>query len=192
MKRRKVLIVDDDHRILSTLGDYLRDSGFDVITAATVSAGDKVNHDAVDAVLLDLALPDGNGLDLLRRFRSRFTKQACVMISGQATLQDAVKATKLGAVDFLEKPVSPEKVEITLRNALKLEALKRKHDQDKQEKLQDSSLVGESERMREIRSQIEAVSQTDASVLILGESGTGKEVVANMIHPVSVRRHLFY
>jgi two-component system nitrogen regulation response regulator NtrX len=187
VKQVKVLIVDDDTRILATLASFLRESGFGIVTATSIEEARQVNNCNVDLVLLDLALPDGSGIELLQEIRVDFPGQTVVMISGQATLTDAVKAIKLGAADFLEKPVSPEKVELSIRNALKLSGLQRKHDQEQQGVLQTQALVGESDGIREVRSQIEAVSRTDSAVLLLGESGTGKEVAANLIHLKSSR-----
>ncbi len=188
MSKAKLLLVDDDTRIRSTLSSYLRDSGFDVVTAASVAEAIKLNNTRIDLALLDLALPDGTGIDILQGIRQRFPNQAVVMISGEATLADAVQAIKLGAVDFLEKPVSPEKVEITITNALRLTSQSRKLQYEEQKLLDRYVLVGDSALITEVRAQIEAVCRADSAVLLLGESGTGKEVAANLIH-LKTERH---
>ncbi len=187
MAKVRLLLVDDDIRIRTTLSSYLRDSGFNVVTAGSVAEARKLNNGNIDLALLDLVLPDATGIDLLAEIRQAFPNQAVVMISGEATLSDAVKAIKLGAVDFLEKPVSPEKVEITINNALRLISLDRKLQIDQQNLLDRHSLIGDSPAIQEVRAQIGAVSRTDSAVLLLGESGTGKEVAANLIHLKSDR-----
>ena len=188
MKKTRLLIVDDDQRIRATLSSYLRESNFDVITAASCAEARKLNNDNIDVVLLDLMLPDGSVLDLLREFHERFPRQEVIMISGEASLADAVSAVKSGAIDFLEKPLGPEKVEHTINNAVRLAQLNRRVNLD-QENIQNRyQLIGDSSAMRAVREQIDAVSQTDSTVLILGESGTGKEVAANLIHQKSVRK----
>ncbi len=188
MKKTRLLIVDDDQRIRATLSSYLRDSDYDVVTAASCAEARKLNNENMNVVLLDLMLPDGSGLDLLREFHQQFPRQIIIMISGEASLADAVSAVKSGAIDFLEKPLGPEKVVITIDNALLLARLDRRLKLD-QEIIEDRyQLIGDSPAMRTAREQIEAVSQTDSTVLILGESGTGKEVAANLIHHKSNRR----
>jgi len=187
MAKIKLLLVDDDAHIRMTLATYLRDSGFNVITAGNVAEAIKLNNPGIDLALLDLALPDGTGIDVLSDIRQRFPNQTVVMISGEATLSDAVQAIKLGAVDFLEKPVSPEKVEITITNALRLTLQSRKLQYEEQNQLDRYALIGNSALMAEARTQIDAVCCTDSAVLLLGESGTGKEVAANLIHLKSDR-----
>ncbi len=188
MKKTRLLIVDDDQRIRATLSSYLRDSDYDVITAASCAEARKLNNENINVVLLDLMLPDGNGLDLLREFHQQFPRQIVIMISGEASLADAVAAVKSGAIDFLEKPLGPEKVVITIDNALRLSRLDRRLKLDQEIIEERYQLIGDSPAMCAAREQIEAVSQTDSTVLILGESGTGKEVAANLIHHKSNRR----
>lgn len=187
MSKIKLLLVDDDLHIRTTLSGYLRDSGFNVITAGSVAEAIKLNNPNIDLALLDLALADGTGIDILQDIRQRFPNQTVVMISGEATLADAVQAIKLGAIDFLEKPVSPEKVEITITNALRLTLQSRRLQIEEQNLLNRYALIGDSALMTEVRAQIDAVCSTDSAVLLLGESGTGKEVAANLIHLKSDR-----
>jgi two-component system, NtrC family, nitrogen regulation response regulator NtrX len=188
MPKARLLLVDDDAHIRMSLASYLRDSGFDIITAGSVSEATKLNNANIDLALLDLALPDGTGIDILQDIRQRFPNQTVVMISGEATLSVAVQAIKLGAVDFLEKPVSPEKVEITITNALRLTSLSRKLRYEEQNLLNRYALIGNSAKIAEVRTLVDAVCCTDSAVLLLGESGTGKEVAANLIHLKSDRR----
>ncbi len=187
MKKTRLLLVDDDNRIRTSLAEYLRGSGFDVITAASVAEAKRINNAGVDIALLDLVLPDGSGLEILRDLRERFPEQVAVMISGEAGVADAVAAVKLGAFDFLEKPLGPEKVELTLRNALQMRTLQRRVESETTAATERYQLIGDSAAMKEVRAQIAAVSKTDSTVLLLGESGTGKEVAANLIHLQSAR-----
>lgn len=187
MKKVRLLLVDDDNRIRATLADYLRDSGFEIVTAASVAEAKRVNNIGIDLALLDLVLPDGTGLDILRDLRERFPTQAAVMISGEAGVADAVAAVKLGAFDFLEKPLSPEKVELTIRNALQMRSLQRRIESEAATAADRYRLVGDSPALKEVRAQIAAVARTDSTVLLLGESGTGKEVAANQVHLQSSR-----
>lgn len=188
MKKTRILIVDDDARILTTLGSYLRESGFEVTTAANLEEARRLVGANPDLILLDLALPDGSGIDFLREVKTESSNQPVVMISGQATLRQAVAAIKLGAADFLEKPTSPEKVEVTIKNALRLSELERRQQREQEKSLEEYALVGSSPQIKNVRSQIDDVCSTDAAVLILGESGTGKEIVANLVHLKSARR----
>lgn len=188
MKKTRLLIVDDDERIRATLSSFLRNSGYDVITAADIAEAGKLNNDNIDVVLLDLMLPDGSGLDLLRDFHQRFPRQVIIMISGAASLADAVAAVKAGAIDFLEKPLGPEKVEITIANALRLAHLNRRVISEQEAIEERYQLIGNSSAIQSVRDQIDAVCRTDSTVLILGESGTGKEVAAHLIHLKSSRK----
>lgn len=188
MKKTRILIIDDDQRIRATLSSYLRESNFDVITSASCAEARKLNNDNIDVVLLDLMLPDGSGLDLLREFHQHFPRQVVIMISGEASLADAVSAVKSGAIDFLEKPLGPEKVEHTINNAMRLARLSYRVDLEQKQIEDRYQLIGNSSAIQIVREQIEAVSQTDSTVLILGESGTGKEVAANLIHQKSSRK----
>lgn len=188
MKTTRLLIVDDDQRIRTTLSSYLRESGYDIITAANCAEARKFNSESINVALLDLMLPDGSGLDLLRDFREKFPNQVFIMISGAASLTDAVLAVKLGAADFLEKPLGPEKVEIAIANAFRLGQLDRRIATERQSLEERYQLVGDSEAMQTVKEQIDAVSKTDSTVLLLGESGTGKELAAHLIHLKSKRR----
>ncbi|HEX8853867.1 MAG TPA: sigma-54 dependent transcriptional regulator [Pyrinomonadaceae bacterium] len=183
-----ILIVDDERGIRETLRAVLEDEGF---TAEAVASGEEclkaVERRAYGCVLLDVWLPGIDGLETLTRLRERGADAAVVMISGHGTIETAVRATKLGAFDFVEKPLSIEKTVLTVRNALRQRELERVNAALSEELRDESLLIGESVAMRALRKQIEIVAPTDGRVLVYGESGTGKELVARSIHAQSHR-----
>jgi two-component system, NtrC family, nitrogen regulation response regulator NtrX len=183
-----VLIIDDERGIRETLLAVLEDEGFEVEAAASGEAGLKaVERRAFGCVLLDVWLPGIDGLETLTRLRDMGSDAAVVMISGHANIETAVRATKLGAFDFIEKPLSIEKTVLTVRNALRQRELERSNRALSEELRDEWVMVGESVAMRALRKQIELVAPTDGRVLIYGESGTGKELVARAIHARSLR-----
>jgi len=183
-----VLIVDDERGIRETLRAVLEDEGFE---CETVASGEEclrvLEGRAFGCVLLDVWLPGIDGIETLARMRAREADAAVVMISGHATIETAVRATKLGAFDFIEKPLSIEKTVLTVRNALRQRELQRVNAALSAELQDEWAMVGESVAMRALRKQIELVAPTDGRVLIYGESGTGKELVARAIHARSLR-----
>ncbi len=183
-----ILIVDDERGIRETLRAVLEDEGF---TAEVVATGEEclkaVERRAYGCVLLDVWLPGIDGLETLARLRERETESAVVMISGHGNIETAVRATKLGAFDFIEKPLSIEKTVLTVRNALRQRELERVNAALAAELREESVMIGASVAMRALRKQIAAVASTDGRVLIYGESGTGKELVAHAIHAQSRR-----
>ena len=185
----RVLLVDDEANIRRMVGALLQSDGFDTIEAPDGNAAlARVIEDAPDVVLLDLLMPPGpDGLATLEQIRKRAPHVPVVMMSGKANLSDAVRATKLGAFQFLEKPLTPEGVLVALRSALAvgrtLAENKRLHEQLGH----DDPLVGTSVAMEELRALIARVAPTESRVLITGESGTGKELVASAIHRQSAR-----
>src|SRR5215211_152889 len=183
-----VLIVDDERGIRETLRAVLEDEGFE---CETVGSGEEclktVERRAFGCVLLDVWLPGLDGLETLARMREQGADAAVVMISGHATIETAVRATKLGAFDFVEKPLSIEKTVLTVRNALRQRELERVNAQLLSELNEEYAMVGESVAMRALRKQIAVVAPTDGRVLIYGESGTGKELVARAVHSQSRR-----
>lgn len=184
-----VLIVDDEPNIRRMLGSLLETEGYHVRHAEDGQAGlAAVTSDEPDVVLLDLALPRMNGLQVLERLRERWPHLPVVMMSGRATLADAVSATKLGAFHFIEKPLAPEAVLLTLAGALELRRARELSRALAAELGARGRLVGSSSALDEVRRLIEQVARTDARVLITGESGTGKELVAAAIHELSPRR----
>ncbi len=183
-----ILIVDDERGIRETLSAVLRDEGF---TADAVGTGEEclkaIALRAYGCVLLDVWLPGINGLETLSQMRASNCDAAVVIISGHGNVETAVRATKLGAFDFIEKPLSIEKTVLTVRNALRQRQLERANEEMSAELKAEYEMVGESVGMRALRKQIAVVAPTDGRVLISGESGAGKELVARAIHAQSRR-----
>ena len=185
----RVLLVDDEANIRRMVGALLQSEGFE-----TVEAGDgnvaltRLAEDGPDVVLLDLMMPPGpDGLATLEQIRKRAPHVPVVMMSGKANLADAVRATKLGAFQFLEKPLTPEGVLVALRGALELSRSLAENRRLHEELGHADPLVGASAAMEELRAMIARVAPTESRVLITGESGTGKELVASAIHRQSTR-----
>jgi two-component system nitrogen regulation response regulator NtrX len=184
-----VLIVDDERGIRETLRGVLEDEGFEV--EAVASGEDCLKVAATknfSCVLLDVWLPEIDGLETLKRLRENGVDSAVVMISGHGNIETAVNATKLGAFDFIEKPLSIEKTILTVRNAIRTKELERLNAQLAETLNQEYVMIGDSVVMRALRKQIAIVAPTDGRVLISGESGTGKELVARAIHAQSKRQ----
>ncbi|MCA1556389.1 MAG: sigma-54 dependent transcriptional regulator, partial [Acidobacteria bacterium] len=183
-----ILIVDDERGIRETLRAVLEDEGF---VAEAVATGEEclkaVERRAYRCVLLDVWLPGIDGLETLKRLRETNVESAVVMISGHGNIETAVAATKLGAFNFIEKPLSIEKTLLAVRNALRQQELERISAQFTAELNAEHVMVGDSVVMRALRKQISTVAPTDGRVLVYGESGTGKELVARAIHTQSRR-----
>ena len=188
MAEERILVIDDEASIRSSLQGILEDEGFSVRTAASGEAGlALLKTQNVDLVLLDIWLPEMSGLDVLKRVRDMDEPPPVVVISGHGTVETAVAATKLGAFDFLEKPLSLEKVVLTARNALRQHRLEEENLQLRERVRARYHLVGKSTAIRRLRSEIEKAAPTNGRVLITGESGTGKELIARLIHRKSRR-----
>lgn len=185
-----VLIVDDEPGIRETLGGVLEDEGFEVETAATGEACLEISRKQHFAcILLDIWLGDGiDGLETLQKLREEGSDAAVVMISGHGNIETAVRSTKLGAFDFIEKPLSLDRTVVTVKNAIRQRDLERTNEQLQKDLADEYVMVGESVAMRALRKQISIVAPSDGRVLISGESGTGKELVARAIHAQSKRR----
>jgi two-component system nitrogen regulation response regulator NtrX len=193
MKRKPneytILLVDDEESIRNTLGGVLADEGFRVLTAADSGSGLEIIEDkSPDLVLLDIWMPDMDGIEALEVLKKKWPDLPVIMISGHGTVETAVKSTKLGAFDFIEKPLSIDKVVLTIEHALELTRLSREYKKLRKELVGSQELIGDSKAMREIRKQIEKVGPTEGWVLITGENGSGKEVVARLIHRNSLRK----
>ena len=184
----RILIVDDEPGIRQSLKGVFEDEGF---TTDAVSTGEeclkKIDDDPYDVVLLDIWLPGLDGLDTLRKLREKAPQTHVIMISGHATIATAVSATKLGAYDFIEKPLSLEHTLLTVRNALSHRRLEQANDLLRHQLEARFNIVGESIPIKALRKQIAIVAPTNSRVLIYGESGTGKELVARNIHFMSNR-----
>lgn len=183
-----VLIVDDERGIRESLTAVLRDEGF---APDAVGSGEEclkaIGQRAYGCVLLDVWLPGISGLETLRQMREVNCDAAVVIISGHGNVETAVRATKLGAFDFIEKPLSIEKTVLTVRNALRQRKLELANQALAAELNEEYAMIGESVSMRALRKQIAVVAPTDGRVLISGESGVGKELVARAIHSQSRR-----
>ena len=183
-----ILIVDDERGIRETLSAVLEDEGFS--TDAVGSGEDCLKafeRRSYGCLLLDVWLPGIDGMETLKQLRSAGVDAPVVMISGHGNIETAVRATKLGAFDFIEKPLSIEKTILTVRNALRQRQLERVNAQLLADLDEEYAMVGESVAMRALRKQIAVVAPTDGRVLIYGESGTGKELVARALHVQSNR-----
>ncbi|HYK82625.1 MAG TPA: sigma-54 dependent transcriptional regulator [Gemmatimonadales bacterium] len=185
----RVLLVDDEANIRKMVGALLESEGFEALEAPNGTAAlAAVAREAPDAVLLDLMMPGGpDGLATLEQLKRTAPDVPVVMMSGKANLTDAVRATKLGAFQFLEKPLTPEGVLTTLRAALELARTVAENRRLHEALGHSDPLVGVSRLMQELRTLIARVAPTEARVLITGESGTGKELVASAIHRQSAR-----
>jgi len=189
---KRVLIVDDDRATSAGMADVVEEWGYEPEVADTVKAGwDAINKLVPDVAIVDLKLPDGTGLDLLRRVKENFPDVSVIILTGHATVDSAVKALKVGAEDYVTKPVDLPRLQIILKTVedkqmMKQEILELRRQLQKMGAL--GHLVGKSPRMQRLFEEIEMVANTDANVFIVGESGSGKEVVANTIHYLSRRR----
>ena len=183
-----ILVVDDEPSILNTLKKALTLEGYGVDVAGGVSvAEERLRKGSYDLVLLDVALPDGDGVSLLERLRSSGNDTAVVMMSGHGTIDVAVRATKLGALDFLEKPLSTDRLLLVMDNTLRLLRAEEKARTLEAAAGHLDELLGDSRAMAELREQIKRAARSSASVLVTGERGTGKELVARAIHRASPR-----
>lgn len=188
--QNSILIVDDERGIRDTLRGVLEDEGFVVEAVESGEACiEKVKTHNYACVLLDIWLGDGiDGLETLQKLKEDGVDAAVVMISGHGNIETAVRSTKLGAFDFIEKPLSIDRTVVTVKNAVRQRELERVNLQLQSELAEEYVMVGESVAMRALRKQIAIVAPTDGRVLISGESGTGKELVARAIHAQSKRK----
>ncbi|MGA7159032.1 MAG: sigma-54 dependent transcriptional regulator [Acidobacteriaceae bacterium] len=191
-----VLIVDDEADIRESLEAILSEEDYTITTAGTAAEALVLLRDAdYQAVLLDIWLPDGDGLDVLAAIRGDLSHSSTprpgapevIMISGHGTIEAAVRATKLGAYDFLEKPLSMDRTLLVLRNAIQAHHL-REDNQEFARQLTKGTITGESISVKALRQQIKLMAPTNGRVLIFGESGTGKELIARAMHAESQRR----
>jgi two-component system response regulator AtoC len=189
----KVLIVDDDRATSAGMADVIEEWGYEAEVADTLKAGwNSVSKLVPDIAIVDLKLPDGSGLDLLHRIKETYPDVSVVILTGHATVDSAVKALKVGAEDYVTKPVDLPRLQVILKTVedkqeMKKEILELRRQLQKMGAL--GHLVGKSPAMQRLFEEIEMVANTDANVFIVGESGSGKEVVANTIHSLSRRRN---
>ena len=190
MSRSRILIVDDEPGVRNALGGVLRDEGYEI---ETVRSGEECLERATrvppDVVLLDVWLPGMDGLATLGKLRERQLDAQIVLISGHGNIESAVRAIKMGAFDFVEKPLSLEKTVLVVRNALRQRALEAENRDLRARVDRRLTMVGESEVMAQLREQIAMAAPTNGRVLVFGENGTGKEMVARTVHALSRRLH---
>ncbi|HOM99301.1 MAG TPA: sigma-54 dependent transcriptional regulator [Acidobacteriota bacterium] len=188
--KARLLVVDDEPNVRASLQGILSDEGFRV---DTVSSGEEclkaIARKPYDVVLLDVWLPGRDGVAILEELQRVAPQVTVVMISGHGSIETAVRATKLGAFDFIEKPLSLEKVLLVLEHALEQRRLEQENLHLQELLRRESVMIGDSVPMQALRQQIAYAAPTDGRVLIYGENGTGKELVARLLHLQSPRRH---
>ncbi len=185
-----ICLIDDEPAILNTLSSILEDEGYQVLVAKSgLEALKIVRSEAPDLVILDIWMPEMDGLETLKRLRAQFPSILVVMMSGHGSIETAVKATKLGAYDYLEKPLDLEKVTILVRNALHQRKLEEENLNLRIQVERRFELVGSSPAMERLREMIAMAAPATSRVLISGANGTGKELVARAIHLQSPRHN---
>jgi two-component system nitrogen regulation response regulator NtrX len=190
MSRERILVVDDESGVRSSLKGVLEDEGYAVDTESTAEAGlARLQKDSYDLVIMDIWLPQMDGVEALETIRAKRKDIATVMISGHGTIETAVKTIKLGAYDFVEKPLSLEKTVIVVKNALNRRRLEQENRYLRERFESKHVLIGDSPPMLALREEIALAAPTNGRVLIFGENGTGKELVARSIHSQSLRRN---
>ena len=187
-RKAHLLLIDDDPNTLASLARAFRLAGHEATVCDNASrAVDLVRAEHFDLILSDVVMPGKSGMELLEDLKKAGVQTPIVLISGQANIEMAVKATRLGALDFLEKPLSTDKLLLTVENALKLSRLE-DENRELRHRLGKHELVGSGAAMKKMMAQIERVAASETRVCILGETGTGKELVARAIHEKSPRR----
>ena len=184
-----ILVVDDEPGILALIRDILEDEGYEVEVAEDAEAARASRRNRrPDLILLDIWMPDSDGISLLREWAKSSAGDApIIMMSGHGTIETAVEATRLGAYDFLEKPLSTAKLLLAVRRTLEAAQLRRENIGLKREALQASEPIGRSTVMGSLRDQVKRIAEHDTPVLITGESGSGKELIARYLHAHSPR-----
>ncbi len=183
-----ILIVDDDVNVCQSLSRILSRKGYKTIEANTVAKGLQLfTHNDIDATLLDMMLPDGDGIETARQMTEQKSYIPIIVLSAYGTITRAVEATKAGVYDFLEKPVERDRILVTVRNALSLSRLKQELDKYKKHSLARYKMVGQSDMMMKLFEMIDRIAPMKIPVMILGDNGVGKELVAQAIHQGSKR-----
>ncbi len=188
--KEKILIVDDEKGILDTVSEILQDEGYYTFVCEDgKNALEILDREMIDLVFLDVWLPGMSGIDVLKYIKEKHSEIPIIMISGHGKIELAVQAVKLGAFDFLEKPLSIDRIILSTERALQFRKLERENIKLKSTFVKKYELIGNSSKMRELKEKIALIAKGDSRILILGESGTGKEVVARTIHSLSDRKN---
>lgn len=188
MSKALVMIVDDEEGIRDTLSGILEDEGYESITASSgEEAVKRAKEITPDVVLLDVWLPGMDGIATLKELKGSHPAVPVIMISGHANIEIAVKATRMGAYDLLEKPLSIEKVLLAVVRALEKRGLELENRMLRENLLKKCRMIGESAKIKQLKEQITMAAQSNSRVMILGESGSGKELVAQLLHETSSR-----
>jgi len=192
MANENILIIDDSPEIVTQFANFLKEEGFEVETALDGQAGiAKIEKRFYDLIITDLKMPGLDGMQVLKYVQENSPDSICIILTGYGTVKNAVEAIKLGAFDYLTKPIKLDEILITLKRALEYRNLRRENINLKNQlrkKYRFENIVGDSEKMQKIFEVIEKVADSDSTILILGESGTGKELIAKAIHYNSYRR----
>ena len=190
--KANILIIDDDDAVRRSLDKILRYEGYQTILAANGSLGVNLAlQEEPDLILLDIKMPRMDGIEVLETLIKQETKAPVIMISGHGTIQTAIEATKLGAFDFLEKPLDRERLLIACRNAAEVKDMREENEELQREVQTRYEIVGEHPELKSILEKVKRVAPTKATVLITGESGSGKELIASRIHEYSGRKGKF-
>lgn len=193
MANSTILIVDDDIVFLKQISKVLSNMGY--ITDSVNNPNkviEKIKHNYFDLILMDLKMPGIDGISLMKQILSEFPQIPIIMISGQSTVNKAVEAMKLGAFDFIEKPIDSNRIHGPIKNAIKIQKLQNENLNLSEEIKTTYNIVGQSDKIIEIKTQAEIAAKTDAKILITGETGTGKEIIAKYIHYNSMRKDNAY
>ncbi len=188
MSGETILIIDDEESVRKSLADVMRDEGYDVVTASSGREGlDLLNETHPDLALLDIAMPDMDGIEVLRGFREIRPDMPVIMVTGHGTIETAVKTTKMGAYDFIVKPPELQHLTLVVKHGIDESRLRQENETLKKSIARRYDMIGESEKIKALKHQIELAGPTKGWVLIHGESGTGKELVARAVHRTSRR-----